>query len=132
MASNQPFILQNPSTLTEELARYLMLWVALLGAAYTTGLKKHLAIDLFSHKLEGNKKRLADICYHGVIGGFALLVMLIGGIRYATQTLALGQLSPALGIPVGLVYFIVPVSGGFIIFYSLVFILEIFNNNETP
>ncbi|HRD18591.1 MAG TPA: TRAP transporter small permease subunit, partial [Candidatus Marinimicrobia bacterium] len=40
------FILRNPSSYTEELARYLLIWVGLLGAAYAAGNKMHLAIDL--------------------------------------------------------------------------------------
>lgn len=40
------YIIGKPSTVTDELARYLFMWVALIGAAYTTGLKRHLAIDL--------------------------------------------------------------------------------------
>ncbi|HRS91659.1 MAG TPA: TRAP transporter small permease subunit, partial [Candidatus Marinimicrobia bacterium] len=40
------FILHHPSSYTEELARYLLIWVGLLGAAYAAGNKMHLAIDL--------------------------------------------------------------------------------------
>lgn len=31
------YVLGKPSTVTDELARYLFMWVALIGAAYTTG-----------------------------------------------------------------------------------------------
>lgn len=31
------YVLNQPSTLTDELARFLMIWVGLLGAAYTVG-----------------------------------------------------------------------------------------------
>ncbi|WP_461538826.1 TRAP transporter small permease [Spongorhabdus nitratireducens] len=118
------FLPVTPSTVTEELARFLMLTVAMLGAAYTTGQKKHLAIDLVSSRLKGRNRRIADLLYHLVIALFALLVMVIGGIRFATTTLTLGQLSPALGIPVGLVYCIIPLAGAFIVFYSLLFLFE--------
>ncbi len=47
------YVLGKPSTVTDELARYLFMWVALIGAAYTTGLKRHLAIDLLTMKLDG-------------------------------------------------------------------------------
>ena len=39
------FILGDPSSYTEELARYLMIWVGVLGAAYVSGKNKHVAID---------------------------------------------------------------------------------------
>ena len=40
------YIFSAPSTITDELSRYLFMWVAMIGAAYTTGQKRHLAIDL--------------------------------------------------------------------------------------
>ncbi|WP_051786488.1 TRAP transporter small permease [Endozoicomonas numazuensis] len=113
-----------PSTWTEELARHLMLAVAMLGAAYTTGLKKHLAINLFSGQWKGNKKRFADLLYHSSVALFALLVMVSGGLLFAMRTLALGQMAPGLDIPIGVVYFVIPVAGCFIVFYSLLFISE--------
>ncbi|MDW2244928.1 TRAP transporter small permease, partial [Vibrio sp. 1287] len=55
------YVLGKPSTVTDELARYLFMWVALIGAAYTTGLKRHLAIDLLTMKLKGKKKLVNEI-----------------------------------------------------------------------
>lgn len=50
------YVLQIPSTVTDEVARFSMIWVGLLGAAYTVGLQKHLSIDLFTHNLTHYKK----------------------------------------------------------------------------
>jgi TRAP-type C4-dicarboxylate transport system permease small subunit len=41
------FVLQNPSSYTEELARYLLIWLGLLGAGYCVGQRSHLAIDIY-------------------------------------------------------------------------------------
>jgi TRAP-type C4-dicarboxylate transport system permease small subunit len=43
------FIFENPSSYTEELARFMLIWVGLLGAAYATGKR---AIDLISPALD--------------------------------------------------------------------------------
>ena len=40
------YILVSPSSVTDELAGYLLIWVGLLGAAYVSGKNEHLAIDL--------------------------------------------------------------------------------------
>ena len=37
------WVLQDPSSYTEELARYLLIWIGLLGAAYAAGLTAHAA-----------------------------------------------------------------------------------------
>jgi TRAP-type C4-dicarboxylate transport system permease small subunit len=55
---------------------------------------------------------------------FALVVMVIGGINLVYITLHLGQTSSALQVPLGLVYSIVPISGCFIIFFSIYHILN--------
>ncbi len=50
---------------------------------------------------------------------FALVVMIIGGGNLVYITLKLGQISPALLVPLGFVYAIVPISGAIIIFFSI-------------
>ncbi len=37
------FILSEPSSVTEELARFLLVWIGLLGAAYAFRVRAHLA-----------------------------------------------------------------------------------------
>ena len=46
------YILSSPSSFTDELAGFLLIWVSLFGAAYVTGRKEHLAIDLMLQKSE--------------------------------------------------------------------------------
>jgi TRAP-type C4-dicarboxylate transport system permease small subunit len=118
------FILQNPSSFTEELARYSLVWLGILGASYVAGQKMHLAIDLLSMKLKGKPKLYLEIFIQFSILFFSLVVMLIGGFRLVLITLSLNQISAALQVPLGYVYLVVPVSGLLIIFYSTYFILE--------
>ena len=46
------FIMGDPSSWTEELATFLLIWVALLGSAVALGRGAHLGIDYFDGKLE--------------------------------------------------------------------------------
>ena len=110
------YVLRDPSSFTDELARYLMIWVALLGAAYVTGQRMHLAIDLLVQRFSG---RWPQVFTHLVIGFFAVFVLIIGGSRLVNITLELGQQSAALRIPLGYVYLVLPLSGGVILFYAL-------------
>ena len=104
------YILANPSSFTDELARYLMIWVGVLGAAYVAGKGNHVAITYFSEKFSPKNYRKVRVFIHLTILVFALLGMLIGGSRLVYITLVLGQLSPALKIPLGLVYLVIPIS----------------------
>ena len=99
----------------------------LLGAAYVAGKGNHVAITYFSEKFSPKNYRKVRVFIHLTILVFALLGMLIGGSRLVYITLVLGQLSPALKIPLGLVYLVIPISGALIIFYK---ILDLKNSNN--
>ncbi len=124
------FILKNPSAFTEELARFLLIWVGLLGAAYATGRKMHLAIEVILERLEGKIREIAEFAIQFFILLFALLVMVVGGIRLVGITLALEQISAALRVKLGYVYLVLPISGLLIMFYALVFMVERIKGKE--
>ena len=113
------YILANPSSFTDELARYLMIWVGVLGATYVAGKGNHVAITYFSEKFSPLNFKRIQVFINLTILVFAILGMLFGGARLVYITLFLEQLSPALKIPLGLVYSVIPISGLLIIFYKI-------------
>lgn len=113
------FFTSSPSAFTNELARYLMIWLGVLGAAYISGKQEHVAIDFFVKKLNNSLRRFIDRFVLLSILSFAFFVMIIGGINLVYITLKLEQYSPSLQIPLGLVYSIIPISGLLIIFYKV-------------
>jgi TRAP-type C4-dicarboxylate transport system permease small subunit len=113
------YIVQVPSAFTDELARYLLIWIGTLGAAFIAGKNMHLAIDLLPGHLEGRAKYRLLVIINLLIISFALLVMVIGGIRLVYITYTLGQTSAALQIPLSFIYSIMPLSGMLIIFYKI-------------
>ena len=113
------FILQTPSPFTDELARYLMIWVGVLGAAYASGKKLHVAIDLVSPGIKSEKVRKGvNWSINALIMVFVLAVFVVGGIRLVYITFILSQTSPALQIPLAYVYAIIPASGLLIVYYQ--------------
>ncbi|MBM3854224.1 MAG: TRAP transporter small permease [Verrucomicrobia bacterium] len=113
------FVLRHPSSFTEELARYMMIWVGLFGSAYASGRKSHLALDLITAHLHGARKRASELIIHSAVLVFALAVMVGGGGRLVWIQLSLGQQSAALQVKLGYVYLAVPLAGACIVFYSL-------------
>lgn len=113
------FILQNPSSYTEEIARFLLIWIGLLGAAYGIGKKIHLAIDILRQRVSPANRMRLDIAINTIILLFALGVMVVGGILLVNLTLGLEQISAALQIKLGYVYLAVPLSGILMSFYSV-------------
>lgn len=117
-------IIGHQSSFTEELARFLLIWIGILGAAYVAGKRMHLAIDLLPTKLEGKRKKRLLAFINLIIILFATTVLVIGGIRYVYITFSLGQISPALQVPMGIVYLVVPISGLLVVYYKIMDIIH--------
>jgi TRAP-type C4-dicarboxylate transport system permease small subunit len=124
------FLLNNPSSYTEEIARFLLIWIGLIGAAYGIGRKIHLAIDVLRQKLPKDKKRIVNFLIHGIVLLFAFTVMIIGGIYLVILTFELRQISAALQLKLGYVYLAVPLSGILMAFYSLVNLSSLIRNGK--
>lgn len=122
------YLFQDPSSFTDELAGFLLIWVGLLGAAWAAGMKQHLAIDLLAQKLSPERRKYLDILVNILVLLFALAVMVIGGIWLVYTRFYLGQISAAMQIPLGYVYFVVPLSGFLIMFYSIDEIVRLIKN----
>ena len=129
------YVLQQSSSVTEELATFLLIWVALLGAAYAYREKAHLGIDLISNKLSYKGKFYSEIIVLIVVVLVAFFAFVFGGSRLVYITFTLNQLSPAMRINMGFIYSVVPISGILILLYSFDSFLNILvlfkkRNNE--
>jgi TRAP-type C4-dicarboxylate transport system permease small subunit len=113
------YVLNAPSTFTDELARFLLIWVSLLGAAYTSGKNLHLAIDIFPNSLDERGRRRLSVVIDAIVITFVLCVLVIGGGTLVYYTFTYLQLTPTLRIPMAFVYLVGPLSGLLIIYYKL-------------
>ena len=118
------YVLGSPSFFTDELARYLMIWVGILGAAYASGKNMHVAINVLPSKLEASSQKKLRQVVRILIISFCFFAMIIGGIRLVYVTYVLEQYSPALNLPLSVVYSVIPLSGLLIIFYKISDILK--------
>lgn len=107
------YLLRDPSSVTEELARFGLMWLGLLGASYGFGTKAHLAVEILP------KSRKLDLFVAACVATFSIVVLVIGGFRLVGATLALGQTSAALQVQRGYIYLALPISGMLILFYTI-------------
>jgi len=113
------FFTDSPSSFTDELARYLMIWLGILGAAYVAGKNEHVAIDVLLKKARPKRQQfLVQLIRYSILA-FAFFGMVLGGGRLVYITFKLQQYSPALQIPLAVVYAVIPLSGLLIVFYKL-------------
>lgn len=124
------YLLSNPSSFTDELAVFLLIWVGMAGAAYVKGKNEHLAIDILPDKLQPQNKNKLLVFINFLIIIFSLSIMVIGGAWLVYTRFQMGQVSSALQVPLGFVYSIVPLSGLLMIYYSIDDIRNLINANK--
>jgi TRAP-type C4-dicarboxylate transport system permease small subunit len=98
--------LGDPSGWTEELARFLLIWIGLFGGALAYHRGLHLGLDLTQ-----GRQKLQRAIRHASVLFFAVAVLVAGGASLVALTAALDEFSPALGLPMAVVYLALPASG---------------------
>lgn len=113
-----------PAAWTEELARFLLIWIGMLGAAYAYRKHSHLGLDLLSGKLTGKGEAGLNIFTHLLCLSFASIVLVVGGGSLVKMTWELRQYSAAIGLPIAFVYAVIPVSGALIGLFAIFGMLQ--------
>lgn len=111
------FILNNPSKYTEELLRYMLIWLTMLGVPYAYGKERHLSINLFTKNFSQKGDLSTKILIEILITFLSIFVMIAGG--WMVTTNSAGQISPALHLPMQVYYICVPISGVLMVLYSV-------------
>ncbi|HEG42427.1 MAG TPA: TRAP transporter small permease [Phycisphaerales bacterium] len=110
---------------SEELARFLLIWISLLGGAVAFGEKAHLGVDYFVGLFDSSARKMMAVFAQFVVLFFAVSIFVIGGTRIVVENLQMGQTSPALGLQMGHVYLVLPIAGAFMIIFTVERLLEI-------
>ncbi|GHC66833.1 TRAP transporter small permease [Roseibacillus persicicus] len=105
------FFVGDPSVWTEELARFILIWLGCLGAAFGVGEGFHLRMDYFLQKTRPAHRAQLERLIPAFVLLIALSVFVFGGARLAYLAHELKQTSPALGIGMIWVYAVIPASG---------------------
>lgn len=113
------YVLGTQSRWTEEVAIYLLVWVSLLGATLAFRDRAHLGVDYFVGKLDPAARRFAAVIAEVAVILFAGFGLVYGGYLLVSETLRSGQLTPAMGWKIGYLYSVVPLSGVFIVAFSI-------------
>ncbi len=112
------YVTGNPSSFTDELARYLMIWIGVLGAAYVSGRNLHVAIDILPKRSSEKTQKRLRVIVNSMVILFVFFAFVIGGSRLVYISYVLGQQSPSLQLPLAVVYIIIPISGLLIMYYK--------------
>lgn len=121
-------VLDSPSGWSEELAKYVFVWLSLFGAALVFGERGHIVVDIAITRAPAAAQRVVGMLMQLAILAFAGLVLIYGGTMLATNTWSIA----VAGLPaaVGPLYLALPISGVLIAFYTVYHLVAISTRAE--
>ena len=111
------FVLNHAADWTEEYMRYALIWLTMIGVPYAYGKDKHIALEFVADKFSTRGKVLDSLFVELVVLFLSVFVMILGGVLVTKN--AIGQVSPALNIPMQFYYIGVPICGSLMVLYSI-------------
>lgn len=113
------YLLNDPSTFTEEVSRFAVIWLSLLGTAYACGRLEHMAYDMLPAKLSGQALLTHMRAVAVLVLVFSVAVFVYGGGKLVARAFEVEQLSATLEVPMGWVYACIPIAGVCMVFYQV-------------
>lgn len=112
---------------SEELARFLLIWLTFLGTTTAYKRQVHPGVDIVFKRLQPAAQTVVTIAVHLVSSVFFVTMIYYGA---AFAWFVRFQITPALHLPKWIVYAVVPVSGVILLFHCIGFLLEIKRRNN--
>ena len=121
------FILGGGIAWSEEIAKFLMVWMALLGSSMLFREGRHIAINFFISRFSFLRYILM---FHAILSAVLFALLIYYGIDYAVFGLKL--ISPASGIRRFWPYLAIPVGGGFLLIQAIARLIHLlFTDDKT-
>lgn len=112
---------------TGELSRYLFVWFIFISASYAAAEKAHIKVETIHELLPEKVKGIANTVGNCIWLGLTILVTYLG-IDYAMSMF--GSTSIALKIPLGIIYFGIPIGYGLMSIRIIIQIIKSFQSKE--
>lgn len=124
------FVFNNPSTISEELLTYTFAWMAMFATAYVFGKRDHMRMTFVVDKLAAAKRKNLGIFIELLVIDFAVIVLIYGG--FTIMDLTMTQKTASLGVMMGVIYAVVPITGILIAIYGLLNLADLCRGYEKP
>ena len=122
------FVFNNPSTISEELLTYSFAWMAMFATAYVFGKRDHMRMTFVVDKLAPASRKVLEIVLEILVVAFAVIVLIYGGFNIMDLTMT--QKTASLGVMMGQVYAVVPISGILIAIYGVLNVVDLCKGYE--
>lgn len=122
------FVFNSPSTVSEELLTYTFAWMAMFSTAYVFGKRDHMRMTFIVDKLKKEQRKILEIVIELLVIAFAVIVLIYGG--FTITGLTMTQKTASLGVMMGVIYMVVPVSGILIAIYGVLNVVDLCTGSE--
>ncbi len=122
------YVLNSSLFWSEELARYMLVWLSFFGATVAYYRNLHPGVDTLSSRLSPAYQRVTRILVHVVAMALAA-VLIISGAQFAWFIRM--QVSPALSIHKWIILLVIPLSGIIFFIYAVFFFLQSLQRDES-
>ena len=122
------YLLHNPSTWSEELVGYLFAWASLLGASLVTQERGHMNIPILVEHLGIKGQKILNCLGEVIAFIFSAVILVFGGVQIVS--LAMGQMTSSLGVPIGVFYVVLPLCGVLNMIFTTLNIIDIIKEKE--
>ena len=122
------YVLNAPSSWSEELVSYMFAWMSLLGASIVTAERGHMNIPILVEKTSPMMQNFFA-CLSEVLA-FLFSAIILAYCGFVIANLAMGQMSSYLGVPIGVFYIVLPLCGLLNMVYTVLNIADILKKKE--
>lgn len=124
-------IFKLPIAWTEEMARYLLIWLTFLSAVVATRTGSMAAIDILTMRFSGIVRLIANI-FQTVVSTAFVSIVTVNLLKVMALQIETGQLTPALKISMSIPYFSIAVWGVLSVLELLLLLVQSILNKEEP
>ncbi|MDO5409182.1 MAG: TRAP transporter small permease [Lachnospiraceae bacterium] len=121
------YIMKAPIPWSEQLSKYLFIWLVLINSTYMFGKKEHMSIGYFKEKLPQTAQIVINYLIEVVTFVFAGFILILGG--YMAMKIGIPQKDAAIGISMGFVYAALPISGLMTALYGVCNFIDLVKKN---
>lgn len=128
------YVFNNSLSWSEEIARYLFIWLVFIGISYGAKQMKHLKIDVFLNIFPKKVRPYLVIFADVIVLVFAVIVV-YSAYTIVTQYLKIGTASPAVHVPYWVIHSAPIVGYGLTIIrqiQTIIYRIKVMKTGETP
>ena len=123
------YVLHNAIPWTEELGRYMMIYVGFFGCILAMGTNSHVGVEMFTDLFRPAAKRVFQVIARLVVAVFLVLILMKSGEQLSALRI---QRSSAMEIPMVIPYLAVTFGMALMLLEDLVHLLRLFIRKGTP